>query len=736
MGEGLRLDGARIAHLTWRHPMVDVAAPSTTTSPVQPGARPVLGADPHPAAASATDILPAAGVADRTVPCVLMRAGTSRGPFFLRGWLPADETARDEALIGAIGASDLLQVDGVGGGSTLTSKVAIISKSREPGCDIDYLFAQVGVGQRSVDTRPNCGNMLAGVAPFALEQGLVPAGDETTTVRVFNVNTRSRIDVTVQTPGRRVTYAGEARIDGVAGSAAPIRLDFLDAWGATTGSVFPTGARIDVIDGVEVTCIDAAMPLMIVRAADLGVSGTETPDQLDADPTLLRRLETLRRAAGRLMGLGDVSNSVVPKPVLVSAGDGDSSVTSRYFTPHRCHTSHAVTGAVGLATAVALPGTVAHRAGMGAGVHPIAVLHPQGRIDVEVEITGDGDDVEVRRAALLRTARKILDGDLHLPGYVFSETPRRPAAPGAVSTPEFPAQPLTLIVPTPAGGANDAIARILAVRLGPILGRAVVPDNRTGAHGSIAAEYVARAVPDGHTLLLGYTATHGINPVLHRLAYDPVSDFTPVGLVGCSPTVVVAGPGLAAGSIDELVAQLMTQPGRYTYASAGEGTAPQLAAELFKLSTGVQLPGVTYPGSSAAVNDTVVRPTQLMFSSLFTAHPWISAGRLRALAVAAPDRVALLPGVPTLHEAGVAGVDVTQWYALFAPARTPAPVIARINAALTRILTDPDTAGQLAAQGITVRPGLPGLLGDLTVTERARWTDVIDRIRRRPAPAR
>jgi 2-methylaconitate cis-trans-isomerase PrpF/tripartite-type tricarboxylate transporter receptor subunit TctC len=721
--------------------VVDVAAPSTTIYPAESAASPTGPAGTHPAAArpadSSTAAVPSAGIAaERTVPCVLMRAGTSRGPFFLREWLPADDIARDEALIGAIGATDLLQVDGVGGGSTLTSKVAIVSKSREPGCDVDYLFAQVGVGQRSVDTRPNCGNMLAGVAPFAIEQGLVPAGDDTTTVRVFNVNTRSRIDVTVHTPGRRVTYTGDARIDGVAGTAAPIRLDFLDAWGATTGSVFPTGARIDVIDGVEVTCIDAAMPLMIVRATDLGVSGTETPDQLDADPALLRRLETLRRAAGRLMGLGEVSGSVVPKPVLVSAGDGDSSVTSRYFTPHRCHASHAVTGAVGLATAFALPGTVAHRGRMGAGVHPIAVLHPQGRIDVEVELAGEGEDAQVRRAALLRTARKILEGDLHLPGYVFSETPRRRAAADAVPTPEFPSQSLTLIVPTPAGGANDAIARTVAARLGPILGRAVVPDNRTGAHGSIAAEYVARAVPDGHTLLLGYTATHGINPALNRLAYDPVTDFAPVGLIGYSPTVMVAGPGLAVGSIEELVAQLGAEPGRYTYASAGEGTAPQLAAELFKLSTGVDLPAVTYRGSSPAVSDTVTRPTQLMFSSLFTAHPWITAGRLRALAVAGPDRVALLPGVPTLHEAGVEEVDVTQWYALFAPAGTPAPVIAGINAALTRILTDPDTAGQLAAQGVSVRPGPPGLLGDLTVTERVRWTDLIHRIGRRPAPAR
>eukprot|EP01036_Dinobryon_divergens_P058487 gene58487-78021_t len=184
---------------------------------------------------------------NRVIPCVLMRAGTSRGPFFLKEWLPADEATRDEALIGAIGASDLLQVDGVGGGSTLTSKVAIVSRSAEPGCDVDYLFAQVGVGQKSVDTRPNCGNMLSGVAPFAIEQGLVPAADGETTVRVFNVNTRSRIDVTVQTPGRRVTYEGDTGLDGVAGTAAPIRLDFLDAWGSVTGSVFPTGRRIDQI---------------------------------------------------------------------------------------------------------------------------------------------------------------------------------------------------------------------------------------------------------------------------------------------------------------------------------------------------------------------------------------------------------------------------------------------------------------------------------------------------------
>src|SRR5215213_5247060 len=414
-------------------PVVDVAAPSTTIYPAESAASPTGPAGTQTAAAcpadSSTAAVPSASIAaERTVPCVLMRAGTSRGPFFLREWLPADDIARDEALIGAIGATDPLQVDGVGGGSRLTSKVAIVSRSREPGCDVDYLFAQVGVGQRSVATRPDCGNMLAGVAPFAIEQGLVPAGDDTTTVRVFNVNTRSRIDVTVHTPGRRVTYTGDARIDGVAGTAAPIRLDFLDAWGATTGSVFPTGHRIDVIDGIEVTCIDAAMPLMIVRAADLDVDGHETPEELDAHPTLRSRLESLRLAAGSAMGLGDVSGSVVPKPVLVSDGDTAGSVTSRYFTPHRCHSSHAVTGAIGVSTAFALPGTVAGERGLAPGKHQVAVLHPQGRIEVEVEVAERDGEIVVRGASLVRTARKIFQGDLHLPDHVF--TAPTPAATG------------------------------------------------------------------------------------------------------------------------------------------------------------------------------------------------------------------------------------------------------------------------------------------------------------------
>jgi 2-methylaconitate cis-trans-isomerase PrpF/tripartite-type tricarboxylate transporter receptor subunit TctC len=662
----------------------------------------------------------------RVVPCVLMRGGTSRGPFFLREWLPEDDVARDEALIGAIGASDLVPVDGVGGGSTLTSKVAIVSPSNRPDCDVDYLFAQVGVGQRSVDTRPNCGNMLAGVGPFAIEQGLVPAADGTTTVRVFNVNTGSRIDAVVPTPGGRVTYAGDARIDGVAGTGAPIRLDFLDAWGAVTGAVFPTGNRVDVIDGVEVTCIDAAMPLMIVRAADLGVDGHETPEELDAHPTLRPRLEALRRVAGAAMGLGDVSGSVVPKPVLISAGDTPMAVTSRYFTPHRCHTSHAVTGAIGIASAFSLPGTVAAREGLAPGVHEVAVRHPQGRIEVEVETVERGGEVAIARASLVRTARKIFEGELHLPDHVFSAA-TRPAAPATDGVAPSRSRAVELIVPTPAGGANDAIARAVARNLGPLLGRPVVVDNRAGAHGSVACEHVARAAPDGSTLLLGYVATHAMHPAMQSLGYHPVADFEPVGLVGYSPTVLVAGPGVRADTVDELLAELRDRPEAAAYASAGEGTAPHFAAELFRLETGVELEGLTFGGSSAALADVVAGRTQLMFASLFTAYPWIAGGRVRALALAGADRVDELPTVPTLREAGVDGVDVTQWYGLFAPAKTPAADVDAANAALADVLTRADASGLSLARGITLAPGPPDELGRLVDRELAKWRRFVDR---------
>ena len=680
---------------------------------------------------------------NRVLPCVLMRAGTSRGPFFLREWLPADDATRDEALIGAIGASDLLQVDGVGGGSTLTSKVAIVSKSAEPGCDVDYLFAQVGVGQKSVDTRPNCGNMLSGVAPFAIEQGLVPAQDGETTVRVFNVNTRSRIDVTVQTPGRQVTYDGETGIDGVAGTAAAIRLNFLDAWGAVTGSLFPTGQRIDVIDGLGVTCIDAAMPLVILRARDLGLIGREAPAELDANPALLARIEAIRRAAGEAMGLGDVSTSVVPKPVIASDGDDAHSVTSRYFTPRRCHASHAVTGAIGVATAYALPGTVISGEANCPGTRRVSVLHPQGRIDVEVTIQGNGAEASIQRAALVRTARKILQGELHIPPYVFSQSTegdkpmKRPIAPAvaaaiAAATPmamAYPDKTITIVVPTAAGGGNDAMARTIAQKLGPLLGQTVIIDNRAGANGAIASEYVSRATPDGHTLMFGYIATHAMNPALQKLRYDPVADFAPIGLVGYSPTLMVANATVPVKDVKDLVAQLKARPDKYTYASAGNGTAPHYAAELFKLNAGVVMLGAPYKGSAPAISDTIGGQTQFMFPSLFTALPHVKAGKLRALAVAGPRRSSLLPDVPTLKEAGVDGVDVQQWYGFFAPAKTPKPIVDQLNKALNQVLVDKEVIKRMEEHGADVETSTPEKFGELVKSELTKWKAVVQRAR-------
>jgi 2-methylaconitate cis-trans-isomerase PrpF/tripartite-type tricarboxylate transporter receptor subunit TctC len=658
-----------------------------------------------------------------------MRGGTSRGPFFLREWLPEGDTARDQALIGAIGASDPLQLDGLGGGSTLNSKVAIVSRSKHADCDVDYLFAQVGVGHQSVDTRPNCGNMLSGVVPFAIEQGLIQPQDGYTTARVFNVNTGARIDVTVCTPNRQLTYDGEARIDGVAGTAAPILLNFLDAWGAVTGQLFPTGKRIDVIDHTDVTCIDAAMPLMMLRASDLGLSGRERPSQLDANAALLDRIERMRLEAGKRMGLGDVAGSVIPKPVLVSPGDGPFSITSRYFTPHRCHTSHAVTGAIGVATAFALQGTVASGELRRPGKHPLVVLHPGGQIDVEVEIAGEGDAASVERAALVRTARKIIQGELHLPYYVFPQSDSVSAnldsSPPVV--PAFPARDIQLIVPTSAGGGNDSIARTLARNLGPLLGQTVTVDNRAGANGSIACEYVAAARPDGHTLMFGYIATHGINPAFQRLGYDPVDDFAPIGLVGYSPTLLVVNADLPANNVSELIALLNAHPGRFSYAASGEGSAPHFAAELFRLQTKTKLKGVFYAGAAPAIADTARGNPQLMFPSQFTAQPYLRSGKVRALAVAGPARLPVLPTVPTLAEVGIAGVELTQWYALFAPAKTPKSVITQINTELNTVLEVPEILARIDADGAWPQKSTPDELARLLETEREKWRQVVQR---------
>nr|WP_310733666.1 tripartite tricarboxylate transporter substrate binding protein [Aquincola tertiaricarbonis] len=289
----------------------------------------------------------------------------------------------------------------------------------------------------------------------------------------------------------------------------------------------------------------------------------------------------------------------------------------------------------------------------------------------------------------------------------------------------YPTKTITIVVPTAAGGANDAMARTIGQKLGGMLGQTVIIDNRAGANGSIASEYVARAAPDGHTLMLGYIATHGMNPALQKLRYDPVADFEPIGLVGYSPTLMVASKNVPVKDVRDLVAQLKAKPDKYTYASAGNGTAPHFAAELFKLNAGVVMLGVPYKGSAPAVNDTIADQTQFMFPSLFTAYPHVKNGKLRALAVAGPKRVPALPDVPTLKEAGVDGVDVTQWYALFAPAKTPKAVVDKLNKAVNQVLADAEVVKRFEDNGADVQTSSPAELGALVKAELAKWKRVV-----------
>jgi hypothetical protein len=345
---------------------------------------------------------------ERRIPCTLMRGGTSRGPFFLASDLPRDRQERDALLISAMGSGHELQVDGIGGGNPLTSKVAIVGPATVPGAHVDYLFAQVKVAERIVDTSPNCGNMLSAVGPFAIEAGLVCADNGTTAVRIHNVNTGKIIEARVATPDGRVAYEGDTAIDGVPGTAAPVHLVFADSAGAKTGKLFPTGQATDRIQGVDVTCIDAAMPLVIIRACDLGKTGYESPAELDADKAFMARLEALRIEAGEKMGFKDVANLVIPKPVLIAAPQRQGTIAARYFMPASCHKAFAITGAVGLATAGAKPGTVA-AALVGEVVLPrtLTIEHPSGRLDIGLEAAaGQKEPV----ASLVRTARRLFEG--------------------------------------------------------------------------------------------------------------------------------------------------------------------------------------------------------------------------------------------------------------------------------------------------------------------------------------
>ena len=338
-----------------------------------------------------------------------MRGGTSKGGYFLKSDLPADTAARDAFLLGVMGSPDPRQIDGMGGADPLTSKVAVVSKSEREGIDVDYLFLQVFVDQAIVTDAQNCGNILAGIGPFAIERGLVPATGDETRVAIFMENTGQVAVAAVQTPGGTVTYAGDAKIDGVPGSHAPIPLEFRDTAGSSCGALLPSGNAVDIVNGVAVTLIDNGMPCVVMKAADVGITGYEDRDSLDANIELKAKIEAIRLAVGERMNLGDVTEKSVPKMMLVAPPKKGGAVTVRSFIPHRAHATIGVLGAVSVATACLIPGSpAAEVSDIPEGSRKtLSVEHPTGEMSCVLELDDTG---AVKTAALLRTARKLMDG--------------------------------------------------------------------------------------------------------------------------------------------------------------------------------------------------------------------------------------------------------------------------------------------------------------------------------------
>jgi len=338
-----------------------------------------------------------------------MRGGTSKGGYFLKQDLPVDTAARDRFLLRIMGSPDVKQIDGLGGADPLTSKVAVISKSTRPGVDVDYLFLQVFVDEPQVSDQQNCGNILAGVGPFAIERGLVVAPTDETRVTIFMENTAQTAVATVMTPGGKVCYAGDARIDGVPGTAAPVVLEFRDTAGSSCGALLPSGKSVETVCGVRVTLIDNGMPCVVMKADDVGASGYESREELDAAVALKARVEEIRLAVGARMNLGDVSEKSVPKIMLVAPPRFGGAVSVRSFIPHRAHASIGVLGAVSVASACLLKGSpAAEVAHVAAGVRKImSIEHASGETTCVIQTDADG---MVRESAILRTARKLMDG--------------------------------------------------------------------------------------------------------------------------------------------------------------------------------------------------------------------------------------------------------------------------------------------------------------------------------------
>ena len=356
------------------------------------------------------------------IPYLFMRGGTSRGPYMNRADLPENLDTLAEVLLAIVGSGHPLNIDGVGGGAAVTTKVAMLSKSDDPWADVDYFFAQVSVEDRLVDFKPTCGNILSGVGPAAIELELVAVAGDETPVNIHAVNTGAKVAAIVQTPNGVVSYEGDAQIDGVPGTSAPVALQFMETVGGVTGAFLPTGNLIETIDGIEVTCMDVAMPMVIATAASFGLAGYETVAELDANTVFYERMEAIRLKAGILMGMGDVSKSVTPKFGLIAPPTQGGTVATRYFMPWKCHPTMAVTGAQCLASCVLTPGTVADVAIPNEAPARITLEHASGAIDVVVDFENTAAGFNVKSAGLVRTARKLASGDVYVPASIWSRT--------------------------------------------------------------------------------------------------------------------------------------------------------------------------------------------------------------------------------------------------------------------------------------------------------------------------
>lgn len=344
-----------------------------------------------------------------STPCMWMRGGTSKGGYFLADDLPADTSERDSFLLSVMGSPDPRQIDGMGGADPLTSKVAVISKSEQSGVDVDYLFLQVYVDRALVSDAQNCGNILAGVGAFAIERGLVAANEPQTPVTIYMENTGQIATAIVKTPSGKVSYKGDAEIDGVPGTASPVTVSFKDTAGSSCGALLPTGNVTDRVNGINTTLIDNGMPCVVIRAEDIGISGSETREELENNDELRAKLESIRLQAGPMMNLGDVSDKTVPKMTMVSEPKNGGAISTRTFIPHRCHASIGVLGAVSVATACLLEGSTASKMAAIPSGNPkeLKIEHPIGETTILVDMDDDGS---VKSAAILRTTRKLFDG--------------------------------------------------------------------------------------------------------------------------------------------------------------------------------------------------------------------------------------------------------------------------------------------------------------------------------------